>query len=232
MSSEQDFASVRSRAPGSGFCDWLRAENPGAWAAMVDHRLCRDMAADRLPQAAFVRYLRYEHAFVRAAIGVFAYALARAPTAADQDHLIGVLVALAHEQQDYFRRIFAELGLDPAPLAPDALPETARGLRDGVLAIAAGAGFAEILAAMLAAEWMYLTWCEAAHVCSPRRAAPAEWIRLHVEPAFRGQVAWLKRRLDELGPTLPVECQWRCAKSFGRVLTLEIALHDAPYAEV
>ena len=85
---------------------------------------------------------------------------------------------------------------------------------------------------MLAAEWMHLTWCEAAHACRPRRAAPAEWIRLHVEPAFQGQVAWLKRRLDELGPTLPADRQRRCAKSFGRVLMLETAFHDAPYGEV
>ena len=160
------------------------------------------------------------------------YALAKAPTAADQDHLIGVLVALAREQQDYFRRSFGRLGLDPEPLGPDALPTAARDLHDGVPAIAAPASFAEILAAMLAAEWMYLTWCEAAHVCRPRREAPAEWIRLHVEPAFQGQVAWLKRRLDELGPTLPADRQRRCAQSFGRVLMLEAAFHDAPYGEV
>ena len=231
MSGERDFASFQAGARGE-FCDWLRIENAAAWEAMTTHRFCRDMATDRLPEAAFVRYLRYEHAFVRAAIGVFAYALAKAPTAADQDHLIGVLVALAHEQQDYFRRSFGRLGLDPEPLGPDALPTAARDLHDGVPAIAAQASFAEILAAMLAAEWMYLTWREAAHVCRPRRAAPAEWIRLHVEPAFQGQVAWLKRRLDELGPTLPADRQRRCAQSFGRVLMLEAAFHDAPYGEV
>jgi thiaminase/transcriptional activator TenA len=154
----------------------------------VTHRFCRDMATDRLPKAAFVRYLRYEHAFVRAAISIFAYALAKAPTAADQDHLISVLVGLSGEQEDYFRSTFARLGLDPEPLAPEALPEAARRLRDGVLALAASGSFPEILAAMLAAEWMYLTWCADAHARGPQREAPARWIRLHVEPAFRAQV--------------------------------------------
>jgi len=217
------------RHPGAGFCDWLRAVNRPAWDAMVGHRFCRELAADRLPEAAFLRYLRYEHAFVRAAIGIFAYALAKAPTAADQDHLIIVLVGLAGAQEDYFRRAFAGLGRDPEPLASQALPEAARALREDVLAIAAAGSFAEILAAMLAAEWMYLTWCEEAHARGPRRDAPAAWIRLHVEPGFRDQVAWLARRLDELGPHLPAEEQARCADHFGCVLALEIAFHDAPY---
>jgi thiaminase/transcriptional activator TenA len=100
-----------------------------------------------------------------------------------------------------------------------------------VLAIAERGSFAEILAAMLAAEWMYLTWCEAAQIQGPRVATAADWIRLHVEPGFRGQVAWLRRRLDQLGPDLPAAEQRRCADSFGRVLALEIAFHHAPYAE-
>jgi thiaminase/transcriptional activator TenA len=231
LSGHRHFANFRADTPGVGFCDWLRAVNRPAWDAMVGHRFCREMATDRLPETAFVRYLRYEHAFVRAAMGIFAYALAKAPTAADQDHLIGVLVGLAREQEGYFRRAFAGLGLDPEPLEPEVLPEAAQGLRDGVLALAASGGFAEILAAMLAAEWMYLTWCEEADAKSPHRAGPADWIRLHVEPGFRDQVDWLKRRLDQLGPSLPAEQQVRCADNFGRVLALEIAFHDAPYAE-
>jgi len=228
---KEDFATFQAHSADLGFSDWLRAENQATWDAMVSHRFCLDMATDRLPEPAFVRYVLYEHGFVRTAIGIFAYALAKAPTAADQDHLIGVLVALSGEQEDYFRRTFALLGLDPEPLAPDALPEAARGLREGVLAIAAEGSFAGILAAMLAAEWMYLTWCEEAHARGPRRGAPADWIRLHVKPAFRDQVGWLKRRLDQLGPSLAIGEQERCAGIFGRVLALEIAFHDAPYAE-
>lgn len=215
--------------PGQSFSEWLKAGNLDLWECMVGHRLCRDMAEDRLPDTAFVRYLRYEHTFVRAAIAIFAYALAKAPTPADQDHLLGVLNALAGEQQSYFQRTFADLGLDAGVLPDDALPPAVRGLRDGVLAIAASGGFTEILAAALAAEWMYLTWCEAAHGRQPQRRAPANWIRLHVEPGFRSQVAWLRRRLDVLGPALDPPVQQRCRAHFGRVLELEIAFHDAPY---
>ena len=40
------------------------------------------------------------------------------------------------------------------------------------------------------------------------------------------------RRLDQLGPDLPAREQEGCAANFGRVLALEIAFHDAPYADV
>ena len=39
------------------------------------------------------------------------------------------------------------------------------------------------------------------------------------------------RRLDQLGPDLPAREQERCAANFGRVLALEIAFHDAAYAD-
>lgn len=211
------------------FSEWLRQGHLVLWQRMLDHRFCRDMARDRLPEATFVRYLRYEHAFVRTAIAVFAYALAKAPNSADQGHLLGVLKALAGEQQSYFEQTFAALGLDPTVLSDDALPPAALGLREGVLGIAASGGFAEILASMLAAEWMYLTWCDDAHRQRPRQRAPADWIRLHVESGFRNQVRWLMNRTDILGPTLDPSIQQRCRAHFGSVLELEIAFHDAPY---
>ncbi len=211
------------------FSHWLREGNRDLWECMVNHRFCRDMAHDRLPAAAFTRYLRYEHAFVRMAISVFAYAIAKATNPADQDHLLGVLNALAGEQQAYFKRTFESIGLDASVVSDNALPPAARALSKGVLDLAASGSFVEILASMLAAEWMYLTWCEDADRQGPQRRAPADWIRLHVESGFRSQVDWLKNRLDTLGPTLDLPGRQRCRDNFGRVLELEIAFHDAPY---
>lgn len=221
--------SSTGNATGTQFSEWLRDGDPALWQRMIGHRFCRDIAEDRLPDAAFTRYLRYEHAFVRAAIGMFAFALAKAPMPADQDHLLGILNALSTEQQAYFTRTFADLGLDAAVLAPDALPLAVRALRDGLLGFAAKGSFAEILAAMLAAEWMYLTWCDAAHARKPRRPAPAAWIGLHIESGFRQQVAWLRHRLDEIGPIIDSAERERCRTQFAKVLALEIAFHSAPY---
>ena len=180
---EEDFASFRARSADAGFSDWLRAENQATWGAMVGHRSVSTWRATSCRSRRSCVTLRYEHGFVRAAIGIVAYALAKAPTAADQDHLIGVLGPRGRAGRLLSPDIRAARARSRAR-RPDALPQAARGLREGVLAIAAEGGYAEILAAMLAAEWMYLTWCEAAHARGARRAAPADWIRLHIEPAF------------------------------------------------
>jgi thiaminase/transcriptional activator TenA len=221
--------SVSDSTASTPFSEWLREGDPALWHRMIEHRFCRDMAEDQLPDEAFIRYLRYEHAFVRGAIGIFAFGLAKAPTPADQDHLLGVLNALATEQQAYFVRAFADLRLDAAVLPSDALPLSACRLQNRLHGFAAEGSFAEILSTMLAAEWMYLTWCEAAHAREPLRPAPAAWIRLHIEPGFRQQVAWLRQRLDEIGPTLGTAERASCRARFGQVLALEIDFHHAPY---
>jgi len=224
-----DFAAHRAAHPGAGFCDWLRAESGPLWRAMLEHRFTRDMAGDRLPTEAFIRYLRYEHAFVRSAIIIFAHALIKAPAADDRTRLVGILDGLVGEQEAYFQDRFTALGLAPEALPDRELPSAALALSEGALAIAAHAGFEEILSTMLAAEWMYHEWCKAAHAVGPRQPGPADWIALHVAPPFASQVEWLKRRVDALGPRLNPARQRRCADSFARMLRLEIAFHDAPY---
>ena len=79
MNPTTDFTTFRAIRPDAGFCDWLRRSSGPLWAAMVGHRFTQDMAGDRLPPEAFLRYLRYEHAFVRTAILIFAQALIKAP---------------------------------------------------------------------------------------------------------------------------------------------------------
>jgi len=229
MNPTTDFATFRAIRPEAGFCDWLRQSSGPLWAAMVGHRFTRDMAGDRLPPEAFLRYLRYEHAFVRTAILIFAQALIKAPAAADRVELVGVLGGLTGEQEAYFQDRFTALGLTGEALPDSELPSAALALSEGALAIAAQGCFEEILSAMLAAEWMYHDWCSAAHAARPRQPGPAEWIALHVAPGFARQVAWLKARLEALGPRLDSGRQQHCANHFARMLRLEIAFHDAPY---
>jgi thiaminase/transcriptional activator TenA len=225
------FAGFRATHPDGSFCDWLRQGSGLLWDAMVGHRFTRDMAGDRLPPEAFARYLRYEHSFVRTAVAIFAHALIAAPTAEDRRHVVGILDGLVGEQEAYFARQLPALGLPGEPLPASELPDAVLALSEGALAIAAHGGFEEILSAMLAAEWMYLAWCSAAHATRPRRPGPADWIALHVAPGFADGVAWTRARVDALGPRLDPDRQARCAANFARMLRLEIAFHDAPYAE-
>ena len=222
------FAAFKAQHADAGFAEWLRARNRDRWDRMIGHRFVCDITSGHMPIDVFLRYLRFEHAFVRTAVTVFGQALVKAPAFEDQVHLIGVLQGLASGQDEFFERAFRTLAPAFDRTDADEWPDGARALSDGAIAIAESGSYEGILSMMLAAEWMYLTWCRAAHgkVGEP---VPAEWIALHVEPAFEAQVAWLKAAIDRLGPVLSAGAQEICAQTFGRMLDLEITFHTAPY---
>ncbi|CAM3067995.1 TenA family protein [Paracoccus nototheniae] len=208
--------------------DRMLAEQAQAFDAMLVHPFVRDLAADRLPDAAFDRYLLIEGAFVDTAIAIFGYAVAKACDLDDRRKLIGSLDGLAHGQMDYFRDAYAGRGLAPDP-GLQADPRVAA-FRDGMLAIARDGDFADILTAMFAAEWMYWTWCDA-HRCA-RLADPIRqgWIDLHAAPEFQAQARWLRDRVDRIGTTLPEDRQTALIALFGHVQRLEVSFHDAAWS--
>ncbi len=222
------FTAYQAQHAGTGFADWLRAANQDRWNQMTGHRFVNDITSDRMPVATLLRYLQFEHAFVRTAVTIFGQSLVKAPSFQDQVHLIGVLHGLASGQDEFFARAFQTLGPTDDQTSRDLWPVGAHSLSRDSQMIAESGTYEDILSMMLAAEWMYFTWCKAAHgkVAEP---IPAEWIALHIEPAFEAQVAWLRTTIDRLGPLLPLDAQTNCAHVFGRMLDLEIEFHHAPY---
>jgi len=194
---------------------------------MVNHRFVRDIEADRLLPAVFDRYLVYEGAFVGTAIAIFAHAVAKAPGIAEQRWLIAVLDALANRQVAYFEATFAARGIDPAAFDP-APPEVAA-FREGMLAIAEGDDYLDIVAAMFAAEWMYWTWCRRAAATPVTDPLLAEWVALHAAEDFAAQAHWLRRQIDAADLALDDAAQRRLSAIFDRVQQLEIAFHEAAY---
>ena len=222
----QKFDSYFKEHPDSSFAEWLRVNNKNRWTMMLNHRFIREMETDTILNAVFERYLYNEHAFVRSAIRIFAYALAKTTEVDDQNRIVKIVYALATEQDQYFHKTYQAMGLDfrePMPLGEKALL-----LSEEAIGIAESGTFLEILASMLAAEWMYLTWCEAAAIGKATGVKKA-WIDLHVAIGFRDQVAWLTRRVNELGMKAPSDIQDACSRHFGNMLDWEIAFHDDPY---
>lgn len=205
--------------------DRMLACEAGAFNAMVAHPFVRDLAADRLPDAAFDRYLLIEGAFVETAIAIFGYAVAKASDLGDRRKLIASLEALAHGQMDYFRDAYARRGLAPDP-GLQADPRVAA-FREGMLSIARDGDFADILTAMFAAEWMYWTWCDAHRDARLRDPMRQDWIALHAAPEFRAQAHWLRHRVDLMGAELSADRQTALVALFGHVQRLEIGFHDA-----
>ncbi len=206
--------------------DRIRAENQGVWDAMQAHRFVRDIESDRLPLDVFKAYLIYECDFVETAILIFGHMLVKAPGLDERRWLAGVLQSLAHDQIGYFERTFAALGVTEADRAR-VVPESVVAFRDGMLAIARDGTYLHGVAIMLAAEWMYATWCTRAAENPSSNPELKRWVDLHAEPAFHAQADWLRAQID--AARLDEADRGRLSSLFGKALTLEIAFHDAPY---
>jgi thiaminase/transcriptional activator TenA len=213
------------------FSDHLREHAAGSWRRMQEHRFVRAIEEDRLPDAVFRRYLINEHAFVETAIAIFGYALVKAPDMDARRELVRILRGLTEDQIGYFEDAFAKLDMAPESWRGAVLPPAAGMLHDGMLGYAAHGGFAEIVTAMLAAEWTYHTFCERAARRPISDPVLSDWIRLHAEPAFAAQAAWLRDTVDRLAPRLSEAERRRLMDVFATALELEIHFHDAPFEE-
>lgn len=206
--------------------DWIRSQNEGLWEAMQRHRFVTDIEQDKLPKEALRRYFFFEHAFVETAVLIFAHAVLKAPGFAQQRKLIATLSALSEAQLVWFQNCFAalEIGTEAGPL-PEAVQDFARGM----LEIAEAGSYADIITIMMAAEWMYGTWCMRAHQRPSREPMLYEWVKLHAEPEFLSGADWLRAEVDREAAALDEAGRMRLARLFGRALQLEIDFHEAAY---
>ena len=204
----------------------LLASATDVWQAMQEHRFVVDIERDRLPADAFTRYLSYEGRFVETAMAIFGYALVKADTIAHKHWLIGVLHALSTEQVPYFERTMAALDLPPS-YHDVPLPAAVSAFDSGMLDIARNGTYEEVIVSMLAAEWMYGTWCTRANRAPASNPFVREWVALHAEPTFLGQVQWLRAQVD--GWSAQRFDFERSSTIFRKVLALEIDFHSAAY---
>ena len=204
------------------FSQSLRQGAAADWSDFQSCRFVREMTNGTIDQRVYRRYLAQERRFVRVALRVFAFALARCADEALASRLAKAVSDLATEQSDYFDRIAGDTTLAGAPRA-------ATELGDVALAIAEQGSTLEILAAMLAAEWSYAEWCRRAADAAAATGFAGQWIDLHAAPGFQDQAVWMRETVDRLAADAPSEELRRCREAFSRMLTAEIAFHAAPY---
>lgn len=208
------------------FTEWLCARADPDWRAAVDGRFVRELGAGTVDDAVFRRYLEQDYAFVETLTGTFGHALGQAPSMAAKGRLAAFLGTITNEENDYFQRSFEALDG-----TPDADPgATTRAFIDLLERAARQGGYAETLAVLVPAEWVYETWATGID----GRPGPFyldEWIELHANPAFVDFVAWLRSELDREGPAVSTRRQRRLDALFQRTVELERAFFEAPYAD-
>ncbi|AXG09246.1 TenA family protein [Haloplanus rubicundus] len=208
------------------FTDWLRERSEPDWSAAVDGRFVRELGDGTISDAVFRRYLQQDYAFVETLTGTFGHALGDAPSMAAKGRLADFLGTLTSEENDYFERSFEALSGDP-----DAHPDaTTRAFIDLLERAARQGGYAETLAVLVPAEWVYETWATGID-SRPAAFYLDEWIELHANPAFVDFVAWLRAELDREGAAVSTRRQRRLDALFGRTVELERAFFEAPYGD-
>jgi thiaminase/transcriptional activator TenA len=212
-----------------GFSERLRRDSEPAWTQACTHRFTRELADDSLDDEVFRRYLVQDYAFIETLVTLLGYAVAYAPDMEAKIRFSGFLAALTSDENDFFVRSFDALDISEQERRAPVMTETTRAFADLMLDAARSGRYEDVLAVIVPAEWVYLTWAASVADAAPKRFYLKEWIDLHTLPEFADFVAWMRQQLDQVGATLPSDRQSAVFERFQRLVELEVAFFDAAY---
>lgn len=196
-----------------------RSENyrmASRWADATRHPFIEALATDALPAGTFAAYMAQDYAFVGALADAVGYLIARAPTLAAKRHLTNFLAAALDGEDAFFTSVLTQRE------APDlAIRPITRAFSDLLRGSAAADGYGPGLAALLAGEWVYLTWGERVAAHPPKTPAYRRWTALHAEPPFAAFVHWLQTEVD--GLVLSAADESRARQNFIQAVEYEVA---------
>lgn len=208
----------------TGFVASLHAENAAGWDACVRHRYVEELLSGTISDEVMGRYLIQDHRFIDAFVTLVGGAVASADQFESRLRLGRFLGMVCSDENDYFLRSFAALGIgderfDIADTAPTA------GFKALMKEAAATRSYAAIMAVLNVAEGLYLDWAQRLDGPMPQNFIHAEWITLHDNPFFVDFVTFLKGELDRVGPQEPDVAR----DFFKRAVELELAFFDSAY---
>ncbi len=211
------------------FTDRLRDAVADDWAAATDHRFTRELGSGTLDDEAFRRYLIQDYAFVDDLTAAFATAVADAPSMSARRPYVEFLDTLTDAENDFFERAFDGHEIPDAARTDPELSEPTAAFRDLLGRARGDGGYAETLAVLVPAEWVYLTWASREAGEPPENPLYDEWIELHAAPEFAEFVGFLRAELDRVGPELSPRRRDRVEWLFARTVALEVAFFDDAY---
>lgn len=222
----EEYADIHEEAR---FTEWLRERAQPSWSRATEHRFTRELGTGDLDEAVFQRYLLQDYAFVGTLVGAFGHAVGDAPTMESKSRLVDFLGTLTAGENDYFERSFEALDVPSEEyLDPERTPTTLA-FEDLLERAAREGGYAETLAVLTPAEWIYLEWASAVADESPSQFYFAEWTELHANDAFESFVTWLREELDREGGAASPRRRRRLERLFRRTVSLEVAFFETAY---
>jgi len=210
------------------FSQQLRAGCDADWRAATAHRFVTELANDTISDANYAGYLILDYAFLDILVAHVGQAVTTAPSMLEKRQYAGFLGVLTGDEDDYFLRSFAAMGVSEDDWRQPFDHAVVRGFREIMLG-GPKATYASVLAALLPVEWVYLTWAKSVADHTPARFYLKEWIDLHIDPGFEAFVDWMCAEMDRIGPALPEGERQRVQAIFNQAVELEVAFFDAAY---
>lgn len=227
-----DFETYATAAEGGAECarftDWLRARAEPQWSAAIEGRFTEQLIKGTIADDVYSRYLLQDYVFVETLVGTFGHAVGEAPTMAAKSRFVTFMETLTAEENDYFERSFDALGVAEEAYANPETTATTRAFQDVLERAARECGYAETLAVLVPAEWIYQEWATAADT-SPEPFYLEEWIDLHANEGFVAFVDWLRGELDREGAAASDRRRARLDRLFRRTVELEVAFFESAY---
>jgi len=224
------YAAYAEGRPDARFTEWLRARSEPEWSSAVEHRFGSELAAGTIEDSVFRRYLLQDYAFLDSLVGTFGHAVGDAPDMDARSRLVDFLAVLTDDEDDYFERSFEALSVPESTVTDPELTDTTRAFEDLLGRAAREGGYAETLAVLVPAEWVYRSWADAQADADPGAFYLREWIDLHENDGFRSFVAWLRAELDREGATASPRRRALLDELFRRTVELEVDFFETAYA--
>ena len=208
----------------------LRRTAEADWRAAVEHRFARDWAAGHVDHDVLRRYLVQDYQFIDGFVALLAATIHAAPSLKQRIVLGRFLGMVVADENTYFQRSFDALDVPQAERERPVLLEATEGFRDLMRAAADSGDYAQMMAVLTVAEWVYLSWAEPIAGRAPDWFVYREWVELHSGPAFEAWVGFLRDELDRSFDALDPPHQDAVAHTFRCAVALERAFFDAAYS--
>jgi len=156
-----------------------------------------------------------------------------------KSEFVDFLGTLTDDENDYFERSFDALGVPESAYANPDLTTTTQSFETLLARASREGGYAETLAVLVPAEWVYLAWASAVDERSAEGTGGesperfyylAEWVDLHSVAPFRDVRRLAPAGFDRReGTAASGRRQQRIERLFSRTVDLEVAFFESAY---
>lgn len=211
------------------FSEQLRAQNIENWRAATGHRFVDEIFRGSVPEGVMRHYLTQDYQFIDRFVALIGAAIATADLYPSRISFAQFAAMITSDENTYFQRAFDALGVPTGEREAPELAAPTLAFRELMREAAGSGGYANCLAVLCVAEWLYLDWADRPDAALPADFVHAEWITLHNNSGFRDFVTWLRAELDRVGGAADEESRRTASMYFQRAVALERAFFDHLY---